>query len=101
MGQEDKRYALRNTRIMLHHPAGAARGQATDLHREAHELLKIRDFMDVAIAERTGQPVEKVAYDLRRNLYMTAKDALEYGIIDTVIRPLNGKLYDIYPSTMM
>lgn len=95
MGQKNKRSALRNTRIMLHHPTGTARGQASCIQREAHELLKIRDYMDKLIAQQSMQPVEKVAYDLRRNLYMTTEDALEYGIIDIIVRPAKGKLHTV------
>lgn len=95
MGQKTKRYALRNSRIILHHPSGTARGQASVIHREARELIKIRDRMDNLIARQSEQPVEKIAYDLRRNLYMTTEDALEYGIIDTIVRPAKGKLRDV------
>merc|ERR1712057_135833 len=71
MGQKSKRCALRNTRILIHHPAGVTRGQAASIHREARELLRIRDRMDRFISIQSGQPIEKVAYDLRRNLFMT------------------------------
>lgn len=87
MGQKSKRYALSNTRIMINHPSGTARGQASDIHREALELLKIRDLMDHLIAEQSGKPVDRVSYDLRRNLYMTPDDAVEYGIIDSILLP--------------
>jgi hypothetical protein len=57
---QGKRFALANTRIMIHHPSGAARGQASDINREARELLRIRDYMDAILAEATGQPFDKV-----------------------------------------
>merc|ERR1711959_564874 len=95
MGQKSKRYSLRNTRIMIHHPAGIARGQASCIHREAYELLRVRDQMEKLIVEQSGQPPAKVAYDLRRNLFMTAEDALEYGIIDRIVRPHTSKLRNL------
>lgn len=70
-GAQGKRYALANTRIMIHHPSGAARGQASDINREARELLRIRDYMDAILAEATGQPFDKVRNTMwkkRRNL---------------------------------
>merc|ERR1719198_648054 len=70
MGHKGKRYALQNTRLMLHHPTGTVRGQASDIYREACELMKIRNHMDQLIAEQSGQPI---AYDLRRNFYMTTE----------------------------
>merc|ERR1711924_227964 len=94
-GQKSKRCALRNTRIMIHHPAGSARGQAASIHREASELLRVRDKIDRFISEQTGQPVEKVAFDLRRNLYMNTEDAYEYGIIDRIVRPTKNKLCNL------
>merc|ERR550514_510745 len=85
MGHKGKRFALLNTRMMLHHPTGTVRGQASDIYREACELMKIRNRMDQLLAEQTGQPVEKIAYDLRRNMFMTTEYAVRYGIIDSVI----------------
>jgi ATP-dependent Clp protease protease subunit len=93
MGHKGKRFALQNTRLMLHHPTGLVRGQASEIYREACEIMKIRNRIDQLIAEQSGQPVEKVAYDLRRNIFMTAENAIDYGIIDTVIKPKKEKLY--------
>jgi len=86
MGHKGKRFALYNTRLMLHHPTGTVRGQVSGIYREACELMKIRNRMDQLIAEQSGQPVEKIAYDLRRNMFMTTEHAIEYGIIDCVIK---------------
>merc|ERR1712196_536892 len=93
MGQKSKRCALRNTRIMMHHPDGVARGQAASINREAHELLRIRNRIDRFISVQSGQPIDKIAFDLRRNLYMNSEDAYEYGIIDYIIRPTKNKLH--------
>merc|ERR1712023_254273 len=63
MGEKGKRYALRNSRIMLHHPTGTARGYANDIRREAQELLKIRDRMNALISRQSDQPITKVIHD--------------------------------------
>merc|ERR1712217_978359 len=85
MGQKNKRFSLRNTSLIINHPTGVARGQATDIYREAKELLKIRERINTYIAEQTNQPLDKVAFDLRRNLFMTPEDAIEYGLIDAIL----------------
>lgn len=90
VGCKGKRVVLQNTHIMIHHPSGTARGQASDINREARELLRIRDYMDTILAEATGQPFEKVAKDFSRNKYFDAKDALEYGIVDQIVKPRRG-----------
>ena len=90
MGQKGKRYVLPNTRVMLHHPSGAARGQASDIHRESRELLRQRDYITALLATQTGNDYDKLKYDLQRNLYMSADDAVDYGVIDTVVRPRRG-----------
>ena len=90
VGARGKRSVLQNTHVMIHHPSGAARGQASDINREARELLRIRDYMDTILAQATGQPMEKVAHDLRRNVYLDAEEALEYGVVDQIVRPRRG-----------
>merc|ERR1712118_194768 len=92
MGKKSKRYALRNTCIMLH-PDGTANGQAIHIYREACELLKLRDYINQLVAKQSGQPLEKVTYDLKRNLFMTTEEALDYGLIDKIVTPSKGKLY--------
>ena len=87
VGAKGKRNVLQNTHIMIHHPSGAARGQASDINREAKELLRIRDYMDTILSKATGQPYEKVAKDFSRNMYFSAQDALEYGAIDNIVKP--------------
>jgi ATP-dependent Clp protease protease subunit len=82
----DKRYALPNTRFLLHQPSGGAGGQASDIRIEAQEILKIRARINQLISEETGQPVDKVARDSDRNFWMNAEEALEYGLVKKIIR---------------
>ncbi|MED3553271.1 ATP-dependent Clp endopeptidase proteolytic subunit ClpP [Cytobacillus praedii] len=84
-GTKGKRFALPNSEIMIHQPLGGARGQATEIEISARRILKLRDHVNGIIADRTGQPVEKIAKDSDRDFYMTAEEALEYGIIDKII----------------
>ncbi|WP_102275074.1 ATP-dependent Clp endopeptidase proteolytic subunit ClpP [Cytobacillus massiliigabonensis] len=84
-GTKGKRFALPNSEIMIHQPLGGARGQATEIEISARRILKLRDHVNRIIADRTGQPVEKIAKDSDRDFYMTAEEALEYGIIDKII----------------
>jgi len=80
-----KRYALPNTRFLLHQPAGGAGGQVSDIRIEAQEILKIRERLNLLIAEETGQTVEQVAKDSDRNFWLSAKEAAAYGLIDKVV----------------
>jgi ATP-dependent Clp protease protease subunit len=80
-----KRFALPNTRFLLHQPSGGAGGQVSDIRIEAQEILKIRKNINALIAAETGQPVEKVARDSDRNFWMSAAEALEYGLISKII----------------
>jgi ATP-dependent Clp protease protease subunit len=84
-GTKGKRYALPNSEIMIHQPLGGARGQATEIEISARRILKLRDHVNNIIADRTGQPVEKITKDSDRDFYMTAQEALEYGIIDKIV----------------
>lgn len=84
-GTKGKRYALPNSEIMIHQPLGGARGQATEIEISARRILKLREHINSIISERTGQPVEKVAKDTDRDYFMSAQEALEYGIIDKII----------------
>ena len=84
-GTKGKRFALPNSEIMIHQPLGGARGQATEIEISARRILKLRDHVNHIIADRTGQPVEKIAKDSDRDFYMSAEEALEYGIIDKII----------------
>lgn len=84
-GAKGKRYALPNSEVMIHQPLGGARGQASDIKIHADWILKTKDQLNRILAERTGQPIEKVAHDTDRDYFMTAKEAKEYGLIDEVI----------------
>lgn len=86
-GEKGNRYAMPLSRIALQSPAGAARGQADDIQNEANELLRIRDYLFNELAQKTGQPVEKINQDLRRMKRFNAQEALEYGLIDRIVRP--------------
>ena len=84
-GQKGKRYALANSRVMIHQPSGGAQGQATDIEINAREILKIRDRLNRILAERTGQPLEKIARDVERDYWLDAQEAKEYGLVDEVL----------------
>jgi ATP-dependent Clp protease protease subunit len=80
------RYALPNTRFMIHQPMGGGHGRASDIHIEAEELLRARARLNKAIADATGQPLEKVAQDTDRNFWMGPEEAQAYGIVGKVIK---------------
>jgi ATP-dependent Clp protease protease subunit len=90
-GTPGKRFALPNARIMIHQPAGGVQGQATDIDIHAREILKIRERLNEILAEKTGQPLEKIAKDTDRNYFMSAKEAKEYGIIDEILVKRTGE----------
>ncbi|WP_370296904.1 ATP-dependent Clp endopeptidase proteolytic subunit ClpP [Rossellomorea marisflavi] len=85
-GTKGKRMALPNSEIMIHQPLGGARGQATDLEISAKRIVKLRKHLNEIIAERTGKPLEQVGVDTDRDYFMTAEGALEYGIIDHIVK---------------
>jgi len=84
-GEKGKRYALPNSRIIIHQPLGGSQGQATDIGIQAKEILRLKQDLNNILAKHTGQPVEKVEQDTDRDYYMTSSQALEYGIIDEII----------------
>lgn len=84
-GAKGKRFALPNSEIMIHQPSGGAQGQASDIAISAKRILLVREKLNQIISERTGQLVEKVERDVERDHFMSAQEALEYGIIDKVI----------------
>ena len=86
-GAKGKRRALPNGEILIHQPLGGARGQATEVALHAEQLIKTREKMNKILAERTGQTVEQIALDTERDHYMTAEEALKYGLIDEIIPP--------------
>lgn len=85
-GQKGMRYALPHSRIMIHQPLGGAQGQASDIHIHAKEILRLRDELNQILAEHTGQDLEKIREDTERDYFMTAQNAMEYGLIDKVMR---------------
>src|SRR3990167_3447273 len=84
-GAKGKRFSLPNSKVMIHQVLGGARGQATDIEIHARDILRTKDQMNRILAERTGQPIEKVKSDTERDYFMTADEAKDYGIIDQVI----------------
>lgn len=91
-GQPGKRTALTNARVMIHQPMGGARGHASDIDIQAREILNLRQRMNEILASLTGQPLEQIARDTERDYYMSAEEAMKYGIVDRVMstRPGNG-----------
>jgi len=85
-GTKGKRFALPNTEILLHQVAGGVTGQATEIEITARQIIKIKNKLNKILAERTGQPLEKVEKDTDRDFYLSAQEAKEYGIVDEVIK---------------
>ena len=83
-GAKGKRYSLPNSRIMIHQPMGGVQGQAADIEIHAKEILYLRERLNKILAERTGQAVEKIAKDTDRDNFMSADDAVKYGLIDKI-----------------
>ncbi|MCR8844905.1 ATP-dependent Clp endopeptidase proteolytic subunit ClpP [Paenibacillus sp. SC116] len=84
-GEKGKRFALPNSEVMIHQPLGGAEGQASDIEIRARRILKMRDKLNHILAERTGQPLERVERDTDRDYFMSAAEALEYGLVDKVL----------------
>jgi len=84
-GAAGKRYSLPHSRVMIHQPLGGFQGQASDIDIHAREILSIRDRLNQILADHSGQPIEKIANDTDRDNFMSAKDAVEYGLIDKVL----------------
>lgn len=85
-GSEGKRYALPNSRILIHQPMGGFQGQATDIDIHAQEILRMRDDLNKILALHTGQNIRKIKKDTERDYFMSAEEAKKYGIIDKVLR---------------
>lgn len=85
-GAKGKRKALPNSEVLIHQPLGGARGQASDIAIHAENILKTRDRLNRILSERTGQPLERIVKDTDRDHFMTAEEALEYGLIDEIIK---------------
>jgi ATP-dependent Clp protease protease subunit len=84
-GTKGKRFCLPNSRVMIHQPSGGAQGQASDIHIQAQEILKIRARLNELMAYHSGQSIEKIEIDTERDNFMSAQQAKDYGLIDTVI----------------
>lgn len=84
-GTKGKRFALPNARIMIHQPLGGARGQATDIEIQAKEILHLKKRLNEMLSEHTGKPYDQVAKDTDRDNYMSAEEAMKYGIVDKVV----------------
>lgn len=84
-GEKGKRFALPNSRVMIHQPLGGVQGQASDIEIHAREILSLRDKLNAILAERTGQSLETIARDTDRDNFMSSDDALKYGLIDRVL----------------
>jgi ATP-dependent Clp protease protease subunit len=83
-GAKGKRYALPNSRILIHQPSGGSQGQASDIEIQAREILYLRERINRILSDRTGQPVERIARDTDRDNFMSANDAVSYGLIDKI-----------------
>jgi ATP-dependent Clp protease protease subunit len=84
-GAHGKRFALPNSRIMIHQPLGGVSGQASDIEIHAREILFLRERLNLLLSENTGQPIEKIARDTDRDNFLSADDAVSYGLVDKVL----------------
>ena len=89
-GAKGKRFALPNSRVMIHQPSGGAQGQATDIEIHAREILKTREQLNRIYAERTGQTIEKIRADMERDFFMDPEESKAYGLIDRVLTDRAG-----------
>ena len=85
-GEKGKRFALPNSKILIHQPLGGSQGQAEDIRIHAENIIKTREQLNEILSERTGQSLEKISKDTDRDYYMTAEEAVKYGIIDEVVK---------------
>jgi ATP-dependent Clp protease protease subunit len=90
-GNKGKRFALPNARIMIHQPLGGAQGQATDIEIQTREIMRVKKLLNEIFSKHTGQPLAKIEKDTDRDLYMSADEAVKYGLVDEVISTIKGK----------
>ena len=83
-GAKGKRYALPNSEIMIHQPSGGAQGQATEIDIVARHILRTREKLNKILAENTGKPIEQIARDTERDNFLSAEEALDYGLVDKI-----------------
>jgi ATP-dependent Clp protease protease subunit len=91
-GAKTKRFALPHARIMIHQPLGGVQGQATDIDIQAREILRLREQMNNILVKHTGQSLKRIEKDTDRDLFLTGKQAVEYGLVDEVIVTRPGKV---------
>lgn len=91
-GSRGRRFALPHSRVMIHQPAGGAQGQAEDIRVEASQIMRIRNNIVKLYSMMTGQTTEQIVLDLDRDNFMSAEDALKYGLIDEIVQPNDEKL---------
>lgn len=89
-GAKGKRHCLPNSRVMIHQPSGGAQGQASDIHIQAQEILKIRHRLNELLVHHTGQKLEQIELDTERDKFMTSDEAVAYGLVDSVIQNRGG-----------
>jgi ATP-dependent Clp protease protease subunit len=97
-GSKGKRFALPNARIMIHQPLGGAQGQATDIEIQTKEIMRVKKLLNEILAKHTGQPLAKIEKDTDRDFYMSAQEAVEYGLVDEVIETKKGIIKAGKPS---
>lgn len=90
-GNKGKRFALPNARIMIHQPLGGAQGQATDVEIQSREIMRVKKLLNEIFSKHTGQPLAKIEKDTDRDFYMSAEEAVKYGLVDEVISTIKGK----------
>ena len=89
-GAKDKRFALPHSRTMIHQPLGGFQGQAADIEIHAKEILEIRERLNTILAKHTGQPLERIQQDTDRDFFLSAKESVDYGLIDSVMEARSG-----------
>lgn len=97
-GEKGYRFAMPHSILMMHHPSGASRGQASEMHIESRELVRMRDYLSLLTSEATGQPYDRVIRELSRNKWMDPKQAIEYGMIDKVLTTPMPKMPAMGPT---
>lgn len=92
-GDKGKRFALPNSRMLIHQPLGGAQGQATDIEIQAQEILKMKSLINEILSRHTGQSIEKLSKDTDRDFYMSPNEAMKYGLIDQILEPSKVKKF--------